>query len=149
VRLAIRAVIINVFIIVDDDDNDDNDDNDNDDNDDPTSLSPSSLFLSLSFSFSLFLSLSLSLSPPRVLTADAHHLSTGFGRAEGSVGGSPVGLMVPWPRARSPGRPGTAKDRSTNHFSSTSSLRQRSCRPVSCTLPANTMARHSPTRWRP
>jgi hypothetical protein len=34
VRLAIRAVIINVFIIVDDDDNDDNDDNDNDDNDD-------------------------------------------------------------------------------------------------------------------
>ncbi|KAL0099666.1 hypothetical protein PUN28_019809 [Cardiocondyla obscurior] len=27
--------------------------------------------------------------------------------------------------------PGTAKDRSTDHFSSTSSLRRRSCRPVS------------------
>ncbi|XP_025271288.1 uncharacterized protein LOC112639952 [Camponotus floridanus] len=56
----------------------------------------------------------------------------------GSVGGCLGGSMVPWPRARSPGCPGTAKDRCTDHFSSTSSLRRRSCRPVSRKPPNTT-----------
>ncbi|KAL6443810.1 hypothetical protein ACFW04_001699 [Cataglyphis niger] len=66
-------------------------------------------------------------------------ISARHGRSSGrSVSGCPGGSMVPWPRARSPGRPGTAKDRCTDHFSSTSSLRRRSCCPVSRKPPNTT-----------
>ena len=40
--------------------------------------------------------------------------------------GCPSSLKVPWPRTRSPGCPGTAKDR-CNHFKRTSSLRRSCC----------------------